>query len=83
MTIPSGVLFAADTDASGRPVERLMYAASVLHCLPVGRTESPSAATGTVMRPGTFTAYATSAGFSSIEIAPIEHDLFRFYHLIP
>jgi 2-polyprenyl-3-methyl-5-hydroxy-6-metoxy-1,4-benzoquinol methylase len=24
------------------PVERLMYAASVLHCLPVGRADSPS-----------------------------------------
>jgi hypothetical protein len=35
------------------------------------------------MRPATFTAYATSAGFSGVEIAPIEHDLFRFYHLIP
>ncbi len=72
--------FEAPTD---NPVERLMYAASVLHCLPVGRTESPSAATGTVMRPATFTAYATSAGFSSVEIAPINHDLFRFYHLVP
>ena len=65
------------------PVERLMYAASVLHCLPVGRTETPSAATGTVMRPATFTAYATAAGFSGVKIAPIEHDLFRFYHLLP
>jgi 2-polyprenyl-3-methyl-5-hydroxy-6-metoxy-1,4-benzoquinol methylase len=72
--------FEAPTD---NPVERLMYAASVLHCLPVGRTESPSAATGTVMRPATFSAYAERAGFSGVEIAPIEHDLFRFYQLIP
>ena len=41
-----------------------MYAASVLHCLPVGRADTPSAATGTVMRPATFTAYASGAGFS-------------------
>lgn len=68
---------------TGNPVERLFYAASVLHCLPVGRTESPSAATGTVMRPATFTSYATSAGFSSVEVAPIDHDLFRFYQLVP
>ena len=40
------------------PIERLMYAASVLHCLPVGRAETPSAATGTVMRPATFRTYA-------------------------
>jgi 2-polyprenyl-3-methyl-5-hydroxy-6-metoxy-1,4-benzoquinol methylase len=73
-------IFEAPTD---NPVERLMYAASVLHCLPVGRTEATSAATGTVMRPSTFTAYATSAGFTSIEIAPVDHDLFRFYVLNP
>jgi 2-polyprenyl-3-methyl-5-hydroxy-6-metoxy-1,4-benzoquinol methylase len=63
------------------PIERLMYAASVLHCLPVGRTDTPSAATGTVMRPPTFRGYAQSAGFSHVDIVPIEHDLFRFYQL--
>jgi SAM-dependent methyltransferase len=68
--------------ATGNPVERLMYAASVLHCLPVGRSESPSAATGTVMRPCVFTGYAARAGFSRVEAAPIDHDLFRFYQLI-
>ena len=71
--------FEAPTD---NPIERLFYAASVLHCLPVGRSESPSAATGTVMRPATLHGYATEAGFSSVEILPIEHDLFRFYHLV-
>jgi 2-polyprenyl-3-methyl-5-hydroxy-6-metoxy-1,4-benzoquinol methylase len=65
------------------PIERLMYAASVLHCLPVGRAETPSVATGTVMRPATFQAYARSAGFTTVHILPIEHDLFRFYHLTP
>lgn len=63
------------------PVERLMYAASVLHCLPVGMSEPSSAETGTVMRPATFRSYALDAGFSSVEILPIEHDLFRFYRL--
>ena len=29
------------------------------------------------------TAYATAAGFNGVEIAPIEHDLFRFYRLLP
>ena len=72
--------FEAPTD---NPVERLMYAASVLHCLPVGRTDTPSAATGTVMRPGSFTAYVTAAGFNGVEVAPIEHDLFCFYRLLP
>ena len=63
------------------PVERLMYAASVLHCLPVGRADTPSAATGTVMRPATFAGYAERAGFATVNVLPIEHDLFRFYHL--
>jgi 2-polyprenyl-3-methyl-5-hydroxy-6-metoxy-1,4-benzoquinol methylase len=64
------------------PVERFMYAASVLHCLPVGMTASPTAATGTVMRPATLRGYARDAGFSSVQVLPIEHDLFRFYQLI-
>lgn len=63
------------------PIERLFYAASVLHCLPVGLSESPSAGTGTVMRPDTLRGYAREAGFSSVATLPIEHDLFRFYHL--
>ena len=64
------------------PMERFFYAASVLHCLPVGRSESPSAATGTVMRPDTLRGYASEAGFTDTEILPIEHDLFRFYRLV-
>jgi 2-polyprenyl-3-methyl-5-hydroxy-6-metoxy-1,4-benzoquinol methylase len=63
------------------PMQRLFYAASVLHCLPVGRSEDGSAATGTVMRVATLEGYATSAGFRSVEVLPIEHDMFRFYRL--
>ena len=69
---PDAVVLVADEKVafafeapSDDPVERLLYAASVLHCLPVGRAESPSAATGTVMRPATLTAYAEAAGFST------------------
>ncbi|MDQ3947343.1 MAG: class I SAM-dependent methyltransferase [Actinomycetota bacterium] len=65
---------------SGDPIERLLYGFSILHCLPVGRDEESSAATGTVMRPGAFTRYAEEAGFSHVEILPIEHPFFRFYH---
>lgn len=64
------------------PVERLFYVASVLHCLPAGMAEQPSAATGTVMRPDTLRGYATEAGYADVEILPIEHDLFRFYRLV-
>jgi len=62
-------------------VERLMYAASLLICLPNGLAEQPSAATGTVMRPDTLRQYATAAGFTAVEILGIEHPFFRFYRL--
>jgi 2-polyprenyl-3-methyl-5-hydroxy-6-metoxy-1,4-benzoquinol methylase len=64
------------------PIERFLYAASVLHCLPVGMAESPSAATGTIMRPATLRQYAADAGFAGVKILPIENDFFRFYQLV-
>lgn len=67
--------------APGDDVERSMYGFSILHCLPVGLVEQPSAATGTVMRAETFRRYAAEAGFRQTEILPIEHDSFRFYRL--
>ncbi|MFZ6005958.1 MAG: class I SAM-dependent methyltransferase [Actinomycetota bacterium] len=67
--------------APGDEVQRLLYGFSVLHCLPAGRTHEHSAATGTVMRPATFEAYATQAGFGGVTILPIEHPFFRFYRL--
>jgi 2-polyprenyl-3-methyl-5-hydroxy-6-metoxy-1,4-benzoquinol methylase len=63
--------------------ERLMYAYSVLHCLPVGMAEQPSAATGTVMRTDTFRRYAHDAGFGGVDVLPIENDFWRFYRLRP
>ena len=66
---------------SDGPVERFLYGASVLHCLPVGMAEPGSVGTGTVMRPDTLRRYAVEAGFTTVTILPIEHDLFRFYRL--
>jgi 2-polyprenyl-3-methyl-5-hydroxy-6-metoxy-1,4-benzoquinol methylase len=72
----------ADTfTAPGDEVERIMYTYSILCCLPVGRSETPSAATGTVMRADTLRRYATEAGFAEVEVLPIKHDVFRFYRL--
>jgi 2-polyprenyl-3-methyl-5-hydroxy-6-metoxy-1,4-benzoquinol methylase len=71
-----------DFTAPSDETERLMYGFSVLHCLPVGMAEQPSAGTGTVMRPATLRRYATEAGFSGVEILPIENDLWRFYRLV-
>jgi 2-polyprenyl-3-methyl-5-hydroxy-6-metoxy-1,4-benzoquinol methylase len=67
----------------GDEIERLMYGYSVFVCLPNGLAESPSAATGTVMRPDTVRRYAADAGFASTTILPIEHEVFRFYRLDP
>jgi 2-polyprenyl-3-methyl-5-hydroxy-6-metoxy-1,4-benzoquinol methylase len=69
--------------APGDEVERLMYTYSVLCCLAAGMSEQPSAETGTVMRTDTFRGYAEEAGFSGVEVLPIEHDFFRFYRLSP
>jgi len=69
--------------APGDEVERLMYGWSVLHCLPVGMAEQPSAATGTAMRPDTLRRYAVGAGFRDVEVLPIENDFWRFYRLTP
>ena len=68
---------------TGTDVEPLMYGWSVLHCLPVGRVEGPSAATGTVMRPGTLREYAEAAGFSGFEVLPVEDFFLRLYRLTP
>lgn len=67
--------------APADPVERFLYTVSVLHCLPAGRTEERSAATGTVMRPTTFEAYATDAGFGAVEELALDNPFFRFYLL--
>jgi SAM-dependent methyltransferase len=73
----------ADTfGAIGDPIERFMYAASVLHCLPAGMAEQPSAGTGAVMRADTVRSYARAAGFRDIDVLPIEHDFFRFYRFV-
>jgi 2-polyprenyl-3-methyl-5-hydroxy-6-metoxy-1,4-benzoquinol methylase len=62
-------------------LEQYLYGFSILHCLPAGMADQPSAATGTVLRPETVERYATEAGFSRFEILPIDHVFFRFYRL--
>lgn len=69
--------------ATGNDVEGIMYGWSVLHCLPVGMSEQPSAETGTVMRPDTLRRYAQEAGFRSVQVLPIDNLFFRVYRLDP
>lgn len=66
---------------SGDEALRMTYGFSVLHCLPVGMSGQPSAATGAVMRRAIFRRYAKQAGFTRIEELPIDHETFRFYRL--
>jgi SAM-dependent methyltransferase len=66
----------------GDEVERLMYGYSIFVCLPDGRSSSPSAATGTVMRPSRLREFAEAAGFGELEVLPIaDFSFFRFYRL--
>lgn len=85
---PGGTVFIADEHvadsftAPGDVTERLMYGFSVLHCLTVGMAEEEtSAETGTVIRADTMRAFANEAGFQSVDVLPIENDLWRFYRL--
>jgi 2-polyprenyl-3-methyl-5-hydroxy-6-metoxy-1,4-benzoquinol methylase len=86
---PEGVVLVADElvgDAFAGPAddeERRHYGWSLLHCLPASMTEPGSAAIGTLMRPQTMRAYARDAGFTSVEVLPVESEAFRLYLLRP
>jgi SAM-dependent methyltransferase len=86
---PGGVVVVMEERAEeefapgGHEVERLLGAASVLHCLPVGLSQPGSEGTGAMFRPATMRDYAARAGYAETGVAPIEHDLFRFYVLTP
>jgi SAM-dependent methyltransferase len=64
-------------------LERFYYGFSILHCLPVGMIGEDAAGTGTVMRPGTVRQYAEAAGFSNVDVPPIDNDFYRYYRLTP
>jgi hypothetical protein len=42
-----------------------------------------SVATGAAMTPSTFKKYAKEAGFSKIDILPVDHFIWQFYRLEP
>ncbi|WP_315096694.1 class I SAM-dependent methyltransferase [uncultured Cellulomonas sp.] len=68
--------------APGDLVERLLYGFSLLCCLPDGLSAPGGVGTGTVMRPSVLAGYAELAGFSGVEVLPVEHEMFRFYRLL-
>jgi 2-polyprenyl-3-methyl-5-hydroxy-6-metoxy-1,4-benzoquinol methylase len=61
----------------------LMYNFSVLHCLPQSMAYPGAAGTGTVMRPSILRDYAQEAGFTQVDVLPIENPFWRFYRLTP
>ncbi|MBD8079692.1 class I SAM-dependent methyltransferase [Cellulosimicrobium arenosum] len=64
-------------------VDRVMYGYSLFVCLPDGLSSQPSVGTGTVLRPATLRRYALDAGFSGLEVLPVEDfSFFRFYRLV-
>ena len=70
----------ADTStAPGDEVEQLMYGYSLMCCLPDGLAHPDSVGTGTVMRTDTLRGYARDAGFTGVDVLPIEDAFFRFY----
>jgi ubiquinone/menaquinone biosynthesis C-methylase UbiE len=86
---PDGYLVVADErvaddfTAPGDFNERFMYAWSVLHCLPATMADSPSHATGTVMRASTVRSYAAAAGYRGCEVLEVDNPFWRFYRLVP
>jgi SAM-dependent methyltransferase len=72
----------ADTfTAPGDEVEQLMYGYSLMCCLPDGLAHPGSVGTGTVMRTDTLRGYAREAGFTDVDVLPVEDAFFRFYRL--
>jgi predicted O-methyltransferase YrrM len=69
--------------APGAILDRAHYGWSVLNCLPAVMTDPDSAETGAVMRIDTLRRYAAGAGYSAVDVLPIEHDEWRLYRLRP
>jgi 2-polyprenyl-3-methyl-5-hydroxy-6-metoxy-1,4-benzoquinol methylase len=77
---PGGTLLVAEYRTDGE-FERFTHLISVVHCLPTAMAEAPSAAMGAVVEPETVLAMAAEAGFAEAAVAPIEHEMLRFFAL--
>ena len=69
--------------APGTDFDRYTYGWSVISCLPASLTDPSSRATGAVMRPDTLRDYALEAGYTGVEVLPVDDYEWRFYRLIP
>jgi 2-polyprenyl-3-methyl-5-hydroxy-6-metoxy-1,4-benzoquinol methylase len=86
---PGGAVLIAD-EAVGDTLEEnrnfmghMFYNYSILHCLPQAMVFPDAASTGTVIKPSVLRKYAEEAGFSNVEVLPIDNPQFRFYRLNP
>jgi SAM-dependent methyltransferase len=75
-------LVADEFKVPASPRERTEYGWSVVSCLPGAMGDPQTAATGAVMRPSVLRQYALQAGFSEVEVLPIQTDYWRFYRLL-
>jgi 2-polyprenyl-3-methyl-5-hydroxy-6-metoxy-1,4-benzoquinol methylase len=75
---PGGAVLIAEHRPEGE-FERFTHLVSVIHCLPTAMAEQPSAALGAVMTPEIVGALAAEAGFAEARVAPIEHEMLRFF----
>jgi len=86
---PGGSVLVADElvgdvfTAPAPDLERYHYGWSVVACLPGAMGDPGTAATGAVMRPATLDRYAREAGFTRMEVLPLQTQNWRFYRLIP
>lgn len=84
---PGGAVLVADERVAdefhpeAEPVERMLYAMSVLHCLPATTAEAGDVANGTVLRPPTLRHWAAQAGFGRVDVLDIENPFWRFYRI--
>jgi hypothetical protein len=58
-----------------------MYGWSIVHCLPVSLAEQPSEGIGTVIRTDTVRGLAARAGFTRVDVLPVDAGFFRLYRL--
>ena len=86
---PGGAVLVVDERADetftapGDDVQRFFAAASAVWCLPQGRVGTDPEPIGALIRPADMRTLAHQAGYSAVDILPIEHPFWRFYRLTP
>jgi 2-polyprenyl-3-methyl-5-hydroxy-6-metoxy-1,4-benzoquinol methylase len=69
--------------ASDDPVQRFLAGISPLWCLPQGVSGPTAQPYGAVFRPAHLREVARQAGFTGVDVLPIDHRFWRFYRLNP